>query len=284
MKDRRIRQKFARFAFAATVTLVFIACTKDNRLTQEEIPITDKIKGIIVEGPWEVVVTQDDVNNHVSLEYCVGEKNRISARLLPNGYLYLKISGRGNLGNKIFRARVQVATLEKIEASGAARIRSYDNFMSMNSDISLSGASSLNGLVVCFGELNITISGASRLKDLTFFGKSINANLSGASDLSLKYGEIDFDCTVDCSGASIFTGSKGSASKCSFTGSGASSFKARNFESDNLDIDLSGASMAEVTVNNTIKGSLTGASTLKYRKATNVNVSTHGGSKVTRVN
>jgi len=292
------RRSLVLLAMATIVAVQFSACRKDFQgckdLMTEDVFITEKIKGIIVEGPWDVVVTQSDADNSVCLEYCVDEKDRISARLLPSGYLHLRITGTGNIGNKIYRAKVSASSLDKIEMSGAATLRTYEYFeSSVNSiDISLTGASYLDGFL-CHGwegeylhsYVNIALSGASKLRNLTFFGYGINARISGASELSLKNTSLLGYCEVDCSGASTFsTGVDGYAPFCSFTGSGASNFKTRNFESENLDIDLSGASIAEVTVNNTIKGRVTGASTLKYRKATNVDVLSQGASTVMRVN
>jgi len=88
---------------------------------------------------------------------------------------------------------------------------------------------------------------------------------------------------VNASGASQMTG-EGFAGESSITGSGSSHFYFYDLESENLTLSLSGASSAEVTVNETIKGTLTGASKLKYQKADNVSgVSTTGGSKIVQV-
>ena len=258
-------------------------CQDDGRLAQEEIPVTEKIKGIIVEGPWDITITQDSTYNSAMLEYSTSETNRISTKLHPNGYLHIKIDTRGNWNSncKVLRAKINAATLENIEAAGAATIWTYGYFGSLN-NIVLSGASTINGLKSegTFAELKL--SGASTLKGFTFTGNGIDVNLSGASHMSLNHIDANL-CRIDASGASTFEGT-GYASTTDFSGSGASTFRTFDLESENLDIDLSGASDAKVTVNNVIKGKLTGASTLKYKKATDVSkVTATGASKIIRV-
>jgi hypothetical protein len=268
--------------------VVFSSCGKECRsckeckdLTVEELSITKDIQGVIIEGPWEVNITQDSSINSASIEYCSSAKDKVISILLPNGYLHIKISTIGHshcYSNIVFRANINAVCLEKIEASGAADIRTYGHFCSLK-DISLSGASSVNGLSCEGFAAKIDLSGASILKAFTFFGNSIDAEISGASEMRFNTIDIDY-CAVNLTGASIFSGG-GYAVKTIFDASGASDFKTFNLESENLDIDLSGASEAEVTVNNTIKGRITGASTLRYRGGANVSgVSTSGASSI----
>ena len=260
---KQVRNSATCIAFAATVVILLNSCCKDREttaLTQREVPITEKIKGVIIEGPWDVVIVQDSVNNTAVLEYNVPE-NKITAELLPNGYLRVRVASLRNYNKKILRAKIEATALENIEASGAATIRTSGQFYSYSSDISLSGASTL--------------------KDFTFDGNRLEAHISGASDVNLRNVQMN-SCIVKASGASDFYGS-GYAAKTSFSGSGSSNFQTYNFESENLDVDLSGASSAEVTVNHTIKGELSGASKLKYRNAEDVSgVSVAGSSKIIR--
>jgi len=280
------RKSLVLLAIAAIVAIEFSGCGKDcyecQVFTTEELSITDKITGIIIDGPWDVTITQEDTDNSAVLDYCVSEKSKVSARLLSNGYLHIRVSTRRNVHHNDFRATIQAASLKKIEASGAASIRTYGHFCSLE-NISLSGASAVNGLSGEGFFAKIKLSGASTLKDFSFDGNSINADISGASNANFDNLNLEY-CKVDCSGASVFAVRKAYVPECLFIGSGASSFKTRNLESENLVIHLSGASTAEVTVNNTITGSLTGASMLKYRKAVNVSgVSTSGASKISRL-
>ena len=237
-------RKLILLTIALIVAIQFSACRKEcENLTTEEVSITGQIQGVIIEGPWDVTITQDSTNNNAVLEYCACEKNKVSAKLQSNGYLHIKISSWSHSHcNDVFRATVNAVALKKIEASGATNIRTYGNFTGNSTDVDLSGAS------------KVTMDG-----------------------ISVEY------CSVNCSGASTFKCS-GYAAETSFTGSGASNIKTLNLVSENLNIDLSGASEAEVTVNNAIKGRVSGASTLKYKRAKDVSgVSVSGGSKIIRL-
>jgi stress response protein YsnF len=188
--------------------------------------------------------------------------------------LHIKVKGSIR-SHHHFTATITATDLVAVEGSGATTIRTTGVYK--GSDITLSGASTINGFFCEGNSTKIKLSGASTLKNFTFTGNSMKATLSGSSNMSFDT-EVEY-CEVDCSGASKFEGS-GYAAATSFNGSGSSSFKTLSLESENLDVDFSDASTGEVTVNNKIKGRLSGASTLKYKKATDVNVDLSGGSKL----
>jgi hypothetical protein len=302
---------FALLIIAAITAILFGACRKECYLdctdaTTETLSITENIMGVIIDGPWEVSITQADTDNSAEIKYCTSLKNKISTRMLSNGYLHIKITTLnwcGRTNRLVLSATITAAALEKIEASGAADIRTYGHFSSFER-ISLSGASTVNGLsckgssakielsgassirdfnLSCEGgSAKIKLSGASEIEDFTFTGASIDANLSGSSDVTIDDTTLEY-CTVDCSGASSFS-CKGYAAETTFTGSGSSTLKTLSLESENLHIDLSGASNADVLVNNKIKGRLAGASTLRYKRAIDVSeVSTSGDSKIIKL-
>ena len=90
----------------------------------------------------------------------------------------------------------------------------------------------------------------------------VNVKLSGASDF---YGTMDVDqLTLKASGASHATLS-GSADFFNLRNSGSSQFEDYTFVVEDLDINLSGASSAKMTVNGKIDARLSGASRLKYK-------------------
>ena len=252
----------------------------NNELIQKEIRISEKIKGVIIEGPWKVTIVQDDSNNSASIEYNLPE-SKITTELRPNGYLHLRAYFAGNHRHKTLNATINAAVLEKITASGAADIKTEGQFPSQ-CDISLSGASQLDGFS-CEGErANISVSGASKLKNFTFKGNRADVNISGASKIDFLNLNVQ-RFKADASGASKINGA-GNVAETSLSGSGSSHFNMYDLGSDVLDISLSGASSAEITVNQTIKGSLAGASKLRYKKAENVSgVSATGGSKIIHV-
>jgi len=249
----------------------------NSELVKKEIQISESIKGVIVEGPWEVSITKVDTCNSATIEYNISN-SKVTTELRSNGYLYILANGVGCFRNKTLNATVNTALLEKIKASGAATVTTNGIFSS-DCDITLSGASQLDGFS-CEGEYaNISVSGASKLKNFNFKGNKADVELSGASKIDFLNLDVQ-RFKVGASGASKING-EGKATEVSLSGSGASHFSLYGLESEFLDLSLSGASSAEVTVNKTIKGTLAGASKLRYKNAENISgVSTSGGSKV----
>ena len=110
-------------------------------------------------------------------------------------------------------------------------------------------------------DLGIELSGASRL-DGTVELRSLTAGLSGASEVTLS----------------------GQVGSVSANASGASRLALERLQVDGLEVDLSGASTAEVSVRRTISASLSGASSLRYRGSpTLTRQETSGGSSIARV-
>ncbi|MDR0206954.1 MAG: DUF2807 domain-containing protein [Bacteroidales bacterium] len=280
MKNQAQKNNFLP-TFAAAIAILFISCSTTDygkyELIERDIPITGTIKGIIIEGPWEVTVTQNDNDNSAFIQYNAPD-NKIKAELRPNGILHLKLYNRSSKRNIKLTATINAAELKTIDGSGAAIIYTYENFTT-SADINLSGASLLCGFY-CEGDKEvINLSGSSIMKKCTFIGKRIDATLSGGSNVTYSNIEVD-KCKVDVSGSSIFTGS-GYAEETDFNGSGGSTFFTFELESENLDIDLSGSSEGEVNVLHKIKGTLSGSSILKYKKAEDVSdVTLTGGSKI----
>jgi Putative auto-transporter adhesin, head GIN domain len=110
-------------------------------------------------------------------------------------------------------------------------------------------------------DLHVELSGASRLDGAAEL-RSMTAGLSGASELALS----------------------GRVGNVSASASGASHLALERLEVDALEVELSGASHAEVAVHRTISASLSGASSLRYRGApTLTRQDTSGGSSIARV-
>ena len=112
-------------------------------------------------------------------------------------------------------------------------------------------------------------------------GSTLELQLSGASDLN---GAVDFDnVTGVLSGASNISLS-GRVATLDVDASGASDLALLDLEVDGLIVSLSGASSAEVSVNGSIRASLSGASSLRYRgdpDVTTIDVS--GASSIGRI-
>jgi hypothetical protein len=110
-------------------------------------------------------------------------------------------------------------------------------------------------------DFRVELSGASRL-DGPVDAKSPTATVSGASQLELS----------------------GRASSLNASASGASRLTLQQLQVDSLEVSLSGASNAEVSVRRTISASVSGASSLRYRGSpTFTRQDVSGGSSITKV-
>lgn len=111
-------------------------------------------------------------------------------------------------------------------------------------------------------------SGAVEIHLATLTGSNLDLMLSGASELD---GPVDFESmTGEVSAASNMSLS-GRVGTLEIDASGASDLLLLELEVDDLRIRLSGASDAEITVNDSIEASLSGASSLRYRGDPDVN-------------
>ena len=125
----------------------------------------------------------------------------------------------------------------------------------------LSGAS--NGDVQGFKSSNnfdLSVSGASRLNINMETGRT-EMDISGASRVSGQLKALD--TTLTLSGASRCELS-GSANETTFNVSGASQALTGEFQIQNADMSVSGASKAIINTNGTLNVDVTGASTLEY--------------------
>jgi len=275
----------ALFVIAITLSVFFISCKNGcancGETTLQKLSISRNIQGVIIEGSWDVSITQDSTLNSAVLEYCECKRGQISSELLENGYLHIKVSSWGKFLRKDLKASIKAISLEKVEAKGAASIHTSGHFGSLR-EINLSGASTIKGLLCDGQSVRMKLNGASTIKSFRFEGNKIDVNLSGASEITIDNLHVEY-CNVDCSGSSSFH-SIGYAAKSSFTGAGASIFRSINMESEDLEIELSGASIAEVSVNYSIKGKLSGASVLEYKRAIDVaGVHLSGGSRLKKL-
>lgn len=127
---------------------------------------------------------------------------------------------------------------------------------------------------------SIEIEGASSFSsDKEIEAEKLDIEVSGASK---------FDANINCqslkasvSGAS-FASIGGEAMNAEISVSGASKLSSENLNTDYADIDISGASKAEIICNKNITGNVSGASKLSFGGTAKSDVSTSGASKVSR--
>ena len=126
--------------------------------------------------------------------------------------------------------------------------------------IEIEGASSFSSDKEIEAEkLDIEVSGASKF-DANINCQSLKASVSGASSASIG----------------------GEAVNAKINVSGASKLSSENLNTDYADIDISGASKAEIICNKNITGNVSGASKLSFGGTAKSDVSTSGASKVSR--
>lgn len=127
-------------------------------------------------------------------------------------------------------------------------------------NIEIEGASSFSSDKEIEAEkLDIEVSGASKF-DANINCQSLKASVSGASSASIG----------------------GEAMNAEISVSGASKLSSENLNTDYADIDISGASKAEIICNKNITGNVSGASKLSFGGTAKSDVSTSGASKVSR--
>ena len=126
--------------------------------------------------------------------------------------------------------------------------------------IEIEGASSFSSDKEIEAEkLDIEVSWASKF-DANINCQSLKASVSGASSASIG----------------------GEAMNAEISVSGASKLSSENLNTDYADIDISGASKAEIICNKNITGNVSGASKLSFGGTAKSDVSTSGASKVSR--
>ena len=127
---------------------------------------------------------------------------------------------------------------------------------------------------------SIEIEGASSFSsDKEIEAEKLDIEVSGASKFNANINCQSLKASV--SGAS-FASIGGKAVNAKINVSGASKLSSENLNTDYADIDISGASKAEIICNKNITGNVSGASKLSFGGTAKSDVSTSGASKVSR--
>lgn len=189
----------------------------------------------------------------------------------------------------IFEVEVTYSSAEEVEIEAPENIMEYID------------------LKVKSGTLSIEIDKRTQIKSscsIKVHIKTAKLNgfeLSGASSVQLNNTLKDSELTIESSGAATFKGDvkvreaeielngasttslSGSAEDATIELSGASQLNSYKLEIDNLEVELSGASSAKVTSLKSMKGDISGASSLTYDGNPGVKqVSTSGASSLSR--
>lgn len=162
------------------------------------------------------------------------------------------------------RADIYLPSFETIDLSGAATLSAADTFRVEKAEFCLSGASEIDRFYIIASYADVRASGGSSM-DAAIYADSLFMRLSGASEMELN--------TV---GAKV-------GRYCSLDASGASEIDMIRLPYDNIKADCSGASEISVCAAKKLVGSASGASEIKYKRASadvKVDVMTSGASEL----
>jgi hypothetical protein len=146
----------------------------------------------------------------------------------------------------------------------------------------ITGSATLNAYITTRDVTGFSASGASRFfVDGEISGVNTSVFLSGASSFNGELYVENFH--AELSGASVLI-LKGSADTSGITASGASNIEDYDFNTDYLNINLTGASHASLTVTKKLDVSASGASVLRYKGPGIVNSQNlSGGSQLMKI-
>lgn len=184
--------------------------------------------------------------------------------------------------NTVMKATIQMPVLSALYLSGACKLNTTDAFKSEVDTFTakISGACDVNTLDISGLDAEIDLSGASRMELNATFA-SVDFESSGASKIEGKIvaddiegdvsGASKSDLTVECDNGSFeYSG----ASKGTLKGvvsdelvidvSGASAVDARDLKAKNVEVGASGASRATVWVTRSLDVECSGGSTCRY--------------------
>ena len=252
----------------AAILLSFSACRTDMVIpsgprTTETRVIDQSFDAVSVSSVINLYLSSGELSLEVETNENVHEYVEI---FVYNNCLYVKtdnmISFRKNADIKVF---LTVDQLRQIKASGASNVK-IDDVLSSNGEfaLSVSGASKIecrNQGEIQADKIKVKSSGASEI-DLKLTCDNLEAEADGASKLSF-FGLAD-DVELDLSGAS--------------------DVEAFDLDILRLNAKLSGASNANVTVQDFLKAKLSGASMVRYKGNPELDYDLSGGSQIKKSN
>ncbi len=252
-----------RIMFVAIFTAITIGCLAGNTRESKSIDGADRLKSIEATGKWTINLIQS-TKPSIKVEYPNTFSDKIIAEVRQDGTLYLGFNKNidGITRKQPFVATVYVSNIDEIRLSGAADIKSSGNFAGNSCTIKLQGASDV--------------------KNFNFEGKELYVSLSGSSDCSVK-GNVN-TVQLSLSGSSDFE-MNGKGSVVNVVASGSSDVKMSDFHTETLQVSISGSSDMFITISQKATGTLSGASSLRYRGDADISgIKTSGSSEVIKLN
>ena len=240
-----MKRLLAGLAILLALPLVFAGCTRVNPgpVTTRSFDYTGFSK-VEIGSAFRVEVVQSDT---WSISITAQEKLFDRVSVSESGdMLQINLSwGWGtwvsSWGYQRPTARITMPELNALSISGASDGTAKGFRSSHDTNITVSGASNLE-IDIEAANSRIEVSGASRLEGTLKTSGDVRAQITGASRAKLE----------------------GSARSLTLEGSGASNANMENLAVQDADVEMSGASHATVSPEDTMRVSLSGASSLSY--------------------
>lgn len=239
-------------------------------------PKKEKELKIEVEGQQNIIdsitlKTKDDKLSITGNSYAKYDTEALIIRIY--GYTFAKFD--------LQNARCDLSTDIKVKdldvnLSGTSYLK-LSNVTCDSFTAKLADASQFNSETITTKEVELTsLNSASFRAGLV--ATTVKANVSNASYLNIEFEIRDLD--IEMSGSSQGTFSGYVSNKAEVEVSGASRLNAISLEANVADLDVMGASSLSIIVNNTLKGYVTGASSLTYGGNAKTTIESSGESVV----
>lgn len=231
----------------------------DAKMKKGEVSVKNDYSEISVNSAIEVTWSETATAISISADESVYDRVAVE-RSGQKLKIYIKKYSAETVNGSVKVVVPASANVNSIKLAGASAFISASTIKARKMDVELSGASRFKGDVTATGELEISCSGSSVFTG-NIFSAELSVELSGASTAKLS----------------------GTTGPAEIEASGASSLTANGkaLVTSNTECEVSGASHVRIASNGNIKGSVSGASSLRYGdNAMSVRVNCTGASTV----
>lgn len=293
MKNIRRIITAAIFVMGAVTTTDLFAQTKVVRLTRFE---GEKLTGVKISAPFRVELSQGqnasavvEINEELEKDLVFENRDGVVCVGFKTDKGNLGIFGSfGNDNNrkrfdgKHLVARITVNDLRQMSLSVGAAVDAKTTFKVDDSSISLSSASSVNGMTLKGNDIKLDVSSASSFNAGSVSCDDFDADISSAAGVrigKLAAKEVGFaasssaSATVDVtaqvvklstSSAGRITAS-GTCGSCQIKGSSGSNISAGSLKANAVDASFSSGSSGEITARETLAASISSGGKLTYK-------------------
>ena len=208
-------------SFLATA-LILTACETERITASNEVTSTsyefNNCSGLQVSSAFDVFVQFSETEEEVRIEANSNLQDKLVVQMEGNTLVIRPQHNLNIKGDATLKAYITTTSLTDISLSGATDLVLEDDWQGNDGSVTLSGASSISGVIGFtevlvveasgsseidfFGsarELKVQLSGSSNLKDYDLQVQQLDAELSGSSSIFLS---VDESIRVSASGAS----------------------------------------------------------------------------------